>query len=123
MELKTLFDQIEKYHKKLGQHPVIDTPHQRMQRFRNVNLAIIAEVIELLDSMPWKPWRELDQSFWDTDNATREIVDILFFLGSVLEILEITPEQLIKKFEWVLKNNYERITNGYSKVEKGGSNE
>lgn len=118
MYLNDVFQQIEEYHKALGHNRPFDTMDQRMQSMRNSALALMMELAELVNSTPWKPWRSIADQPFDKDNATREMVDIVFFLVSICEELHITPQELEDKFIQVLKNNYARLDNGYSK--KGG---
>ena len=120
MHFNVIFQQIEEYHKALGHSRAFDTMEQRMQSMRNGSLALMMELAELVDSTPWKPWREIADQPFDKDNATREIVDIIFFLVQICEQLQITPFEIEDKFNNVLKNNYARLDNGYSK--KGGDN-
>jgi len=118
MNFDMMFRQIEEYHKQLGHNRPFDSMEQRMQSMRNSSLALIMELAELVDSTPWKSWRSIANQTFDKDNATREVVDIIFFLVSICEELHITPKEIEDKFVQVLKNNYARLDNGYSK--KGG---
>jgi len=118
MRFNTMFQLIEEYHKALGHNRPLDTLSQRMQSMRNSSLGLIMEVAELIDSTPWKPWRDIVDQEFDKDNAVREVVDIIFFLVSICEELHITPDEIENKFHQVLINNYTRLANGYSK--KGG---
>ena len=118
MRFDIMFTLIEEYHRALGHNRPLDTLSQRMQSMRNSSLGLIMEIAELIDSTPWKPWRDIVDQKFDKDNAVREIVDIIFFLVSICEELHITPDEIENKFHQVLKNNYTRLDNGYSK--KGG---
>jgi NTP pyrophosphatase (non-canonical NTP hydrolase) len=117
-----MFDQVQEYHTLLGQRRVFDSQAQKVASSRNIALAIMMELAELVDSIQWKPWRELADQPFDRENIKREIVDILFFLVAFCEDYEITGQELYDKFQWVLAHNYERLTNGYSKknFKKGG---
>jgi len=115
MHFKVIFTQIEKYHKELGHNRPFDSMEQRMQSMRNSSLALMMELAELIDSTPWKSWRNIADQTFDKDNAIREVVDIIFFLVSICEELHIKPEEIENKFVQVLKNNYARLDNGYSK--------
>lgn len=115
LTLKEAFKDIQEYHIALGyNYALLTNIYDRMQAWRNTHVAITQEVAELTDSVPWKPWRPVKQQTFDTNNARREIVDILFFLGSFCEILCIPPEALETEFKRVMANNYKRIDNGYN---------
>lgn len=121
MKIRTMFQLIEDYHKHLGHNRPFDTMPQRMQSMRNSALALMMELAELIDSTPWKPWRNIADQEFDKDNAVREVVDIVFFLVSICEELHITSEDFEIKFHEVISNNYKRLDNGYSL--KGGDAE
>jgi len=114
-----MFHRIESYHDDLGQRRAFATTEQQMESARTQALALMMEVAELVDSFPWKPWREVVTQTWDEENIKREVVDILFFLVGFCEVFNIRPHELMDKFDEVLKNNYLRLTNGYSKVGYG----
>jgi len=118
MKFSQMFKLIEDYHKILGHNRPFDTLEQRMNSFRNSSLALMMELAELVDSMPWKPWRSVEEQTYDIENAKREVVDILFFLVSLCEEMHVTAEDIEIKFHQVIANNYKRLDNGYSK--KGG---
>jgi dimeric dUTPase (all-alpha-NTP-PPase superfamily) len=113
-----MFRAIKSYHDELGHNMADGSLDQRMQSMRNSALALMIELAELVDSTPWKPWRPVKDQTFDKDNAVREAIDILFFLVSICEELHITPQELEKKFEQVMTNNFARLDSGYSK--KGG---
>ena len=114
MDFKEVFNQIEAYHKDLGYDYTNTTLEERMQYFRNNALALSQEVAELVDSTPWKPWRFVEDQKFSIPNATREIIDCIFFLGAIREILNIYPDELENMFKMVLKHNYIRIDNKYN---------
>lgn len=117
MEFEAMMKQIESYHGALGQRRAYDTPLQKMQSVRNLSLALMMELAELVDSLPWKPWREIEDQPFDIDNVKREMIDIIFFLGAIREDLGITPEELVVTYKDVMINNTKRLTDGYSKLD------
>lgn len=123
MDIKQIFEEIEKYHNTLGYHdrdPMTTKRHQ--ERLRQIGLALFVEVGELVDSLPWKPWRAHRDQQYLKDNALREIVDIVFFLVAMCELLDFTAEDFIEKYNYILKHNYIRLAAGYNNPEeiKGG---
>lgn len=115
-----MFNDVRNYHTQLGQRRVFDSQAQKVASSRNIALAIMMELAELVDSIQWKPWREICDQPFDRENIKREIVDIIFFLVAFCEDYDITGEELYSKFQWVLSHNLERLENGYSKIMKGG---
>lgn len=113
LTLKAMFNAIKVYHLRLAKPP--RTRAESMDKYRDYCLALHAEVTELLDSAPWKPWRPDDYEPTDFENIKEEIVDILFFLGNIMETMAIIPHDIEKKFHEKLEENYNRIERGYSK--------
>jgi dimeric dUTPase (all-alpha-NTP-PPase superfamily) len=114
MSLAETFYSIKKYHEALGYDYTNATPEEKMQHFRNHALALYQEVAEIIDSTPWKPWRSIEDQKFHMQNVPKEIVDCIFFLGSISEILDISPEELNITFNKVLADNYSRIATGYN---------
>jgi len=112
--LTEMFQQMKDYHIKLGYDFANATIDERMNAIRDKSLALNQEVAELVDSFPWKPWRSINSQPWDTVNAMEEIVDILFFLGEIMEAAWIDHTMLEDVFEYKLKENYDRIKRGYN---------
>lgn len=114
MSLIEIFQDIKKYHKALGYDYTNITPEEKMQHLRNNALALNQEVAELVDSVPWKPWRSIKDQPYNLDNVAEEIIDCIFFLGAIREILEISSEELDEAFDDVLAKNYGRIESEYN---------
>lgn len=117
LQLTAMFDSIKRYHSELGfpkfvmgQHHLADC----MGEFRDIAVALNQEVAELVDSLPWKPWRDAADQNTDLPNFLIEMVDIFFFLGSLLEITGIAPQQLEEAFYAKMAENYDRIHRGYN---------
>lgn len=114
-----IFGAIEEYHKELGYPPAHgDEIHlPTMSKIhRELCLALVMEVSELVDSIPWKPWRPYDYKSWDLTNSSEEINDCMFFLGSIRENLGRNPHELADIFERKLIENKRRILIGYNKA-------
>lgn len=115
MYFSEAFDLIHEYHTRLGYPKESESDKELYQQFRDLIVALNQEVAELCDSFPWKPWRPLASQTRDTENAIMEMVDIFFFMGSILELFEISPMQLEEMLHSKLAENYNRIQRGYNK--------
>lgn len=111
---KEIYGAIQEYHQKLG-YPVIN-PHIpcQLEQHRDLCLAMHAEVTELLESVPWKPWRDSSYKRVDKVNMAEEIIDILFFCNSICELWYIDHNDLAKMLERKLVENNRRISMGYN---------
>ena len=106
---------IMEYHKQLG-YPITECAlSDRVAQHRQFCLAIHAETTELLDAVPWKPWRPVGYKPVDKVNVAEEIVDILFFCTSICEIWGIPAAMLGTMLENKLIENRRRIAIGYNK--------
>lgn len=114
MEITKMFQLIEDYHKTLGYHMRDVELPTRMENIRQGGLALHMEVAELIDSFPWKPWRNTNDQPWSPSNAKIEIVDCLFFLGFIMEAADIHVDEIEIIFTAKLRENYDRIKCGYS---------
>lgn len=116
MKLQEMFKQIEDYQISLGGDIREASDQEKLDCARICSLALYQEVAELVDSFPFKPWREVSDQTMDVDNMEREVIDIIFFLAQITRCFGIEGQDLVERFDKVLANNKERIQNGYSKV-------
>lgn len=107
---------IKAYHSKLGYPKVECADSERIAQHRQFCLAIQAETTELLDAVPWKPWRPENYKDPDLLNVKEEVVDIVFFLTSICEVWGIDFADLGDILERKLIENNRRILNGYNKA-------
>ena len=115
LSFQSVFNLIENYHKELGYNDRVDcdNPAHRIERARHISLALYQEVAELVDSFPWKPWREPKDQVYDRSNIKVELVDLIFFITAIMEIFDITPGEMELQFKAKLRENYDRIRRGY----------
>lgn len=110
-----IFETLRDYHKQLGYPHIGGSPEEDRRQHCEFCLALHAETTELLDAVPWKPWRPVDYKQPDRTNIAEEIVDIMFFLGSIRELWAISSVELSEVFERKLIENKRRILIGYNK--------
>jgi len=85
---------------------------QRQQWMLNYCRALMQEAAELTDCMPWKWWASYQK--FDKQNARVEIVDLLHFLISLAQVMEITPEDLFDLYTKKHRLNLSRQDAGYA---------
>lgn len=82
-------------------------------------MAAVAELVEFLDEVPWKPWAstlELDRRA-----AIGEIVDAMHFIGNLLRLLDVRGDELTAAYKAKQLKNLQRQIDGYDgKKEKCG---
>lgn len=90
----------------------------RIDYFRDITLALVKEVMEALDEVPWKPWRSIFEQSLNTKKAVYEICDILVFTIVLYLILE-SPISLEEAMGQTLAKIEKRIKEeGYGRKEK-----
>lgn len=100
----------------LNQRIGVDTSHltdeERQKWVLNYCRAMTQEVAELTDSVPWKWWAKYQK--FDKQNARVEVVDLLHFLISLAQVLEMTPEDIYEAYTKKHKVNLARQDSGYT---------
>jgi len=94
----------------------VDTDHlddsKRQQWMLNYCRALTQEAAELTDCMPWKWWASYQK--FDKQNARVEIADLLHFLISLAQVMEITPDELFDLYTKKHRLNLARQDSGYT---------
>jgi len=83
--------------------------------------ALHDEVNELSNSCHWKWWSKdvkenpslMFKGIKDEGNAKIEAIDILHFLISIFQVLDMTPDDIINVYRMKHQNNIHRQNNGY----------
>jgi len=88
------------------------TDEQRQQWLLNYCRAMSQEIAELTDCVPWKWWAKYQQ--FDRQNARVEIVDLLHFLVSLAQVLEMTPDDIFEAYGKKHQVNLARQQSGYT---------
>jgi len=96
---------------RIGVDTVHMTDEQRQQWVLNYCRAMSQEVAELTDSVPWKWWAKYQK--FDKQNARVEVVDLLHFLISLAQVLEMTPDDIYEAYAKKHQVNLARQDSGY----------
>ena len=109
-------DELFRLQKELNQRIGVDTDHmtdaERQRWLLDYTRAISQEIAELVDSVPWKWWSKY-QTF-DRQNARVEVVDMLHFLISIAQVLELSPEEIFEAYAKKHRVNLQRQDSGYA---------
>jgi len=97
---------------RIGVDTAAMTDEQRQQWTLQYCRAMSQEVAELTDCVPWKWWAKY-QTF-DRQNARVEIVDLLHFLVSLAQVLEMTPDDIFEAYSKKHQVNLARQESGYT---------
>ena len=110
-KLEEIFRLQEALNRRLGVDTQNMTDEQRQQWVLNYCRAMTQEVAELTDSVPWKWWAKYQK--FDKQNARVEVIDLLHFLISIAQVLEMTPDDFYDAYAKKHKVNLERQESGY----------
>ena len=109
--LAELFRLQKQLNKRIGVDTERMSKAKRQQWVLNYCRAMSQEVAELTDCVPWKWWANYQK--FDRQNARVEIVDLLHFLISLAQVMEITPEELFEAYMKKHRVNFTRQESGY----------
>ena len=109
-------DELFRLQKLLNQRIGVDTDRmtetERQQWLLNYCRAMNQEISEVTDSVPWKWWAKY-QTF-DRQNARVEVVDLLHFLISAAQVLELSADEVFQAYTKKHQVNLDRQSSGYT---------
>lgn len=81
--------------------------------------ALVAELVELLQEVQWKPWANDRGKITDRDAALTEFVDIMHFLGNLALALDLDHADIAERYLGKVQVNRERQSRegGYDAVD------
>ena len=82
-------------------------------RTKQLVLAAIVELAEVLDETNWKPWKNPSPSKPDRELICGEIVDVLHFVVNLCIVWEMGSDELLEKFRAKHAVNMRRQLEGY----------
>lgn len=88
------------------------TDQNRIEVARTMALALIVEAQEVLQALPWKPWKPEGYKEPDFDNFVEEIADLFFFMNHLLNIFGLSWVQVEEAFHKKLMENKRRKKDG-----------
>jgi len=115
MPTRDKLDEIFRLQGELNLRIGVDTVHmndaERQQWMLNYCRAMSQEIAELTDCVPWKWWAKYQK--FDRQNARVEIVDLLHFLISLAQVMELTPDDIFEAYTKKHQVNLARQDSGY----------
>ena len=118
-KLNEIFQMQEALNLKIGVDTASMTDEQRQQWVLNYCRAMTQEIAELTDSVPWKWWAKYQK--FDKQNARVEVIDLLHFLISIAQVLEMTPEDFYAAYAKKHQVNLDRQASGYQTKDENDS--
>lgn len=103
--------QIESFKK----DPYAITSSGDMSYIRDMSLALIAEIFEMLNEAPWKPWTT-NAAPINKDLFMKEMVDVWCFFMNLMLAVDMTPEELYELYTKKIKVNAQRQLDGYDGI-------
>lgn len=113
MRLNELIQRVKKQQDKMGYSKYTESSlENRMDYLRDLVLALNVELVEMLQNVPWKPWKPVYEQTLNSKEAEREFSDVFVFLiGICLTInpvmdLEKVLLETLEKVDKRIENNY-----------------
>jgi dimeric dUTPase (all-alpha-NTP-PPase superfamily) len=88
------------------------TDGDRQRWMLNYCRAMNQEIAELTDCVPWKWWAKYQR--FNRQNARVEIVDLLHFLVSLAQVMELAPDDIFEAYTKKHRVNLARQDSGYT---------
>lgn len=86
------FELLAQFHVKIGSPNVVVGPEGIRQQFNEYVSAIVSELSEVQNEVPWKPWKDIsldDIKNLDRDKIAKELFDITVLVNSIGELFGI----------------------------------
>jgi len=110
-QLHELFQMQKALNERIGVHTESMSEEEKIKWILNYSRAVIQEIAELTDSVPWKWWANYQK--FEVQNARVEVVDLLHFVISLAQVLGMDADDVFEAY--VKKNavNFRRQESGY----------
>lgn len=100
--------------KAYGMEPLQLEGEERIQFFKDMKLALEAELQEAMDEMGWKPWAT--SKHWNEEAVKGELIDAWHFFMNLLLVAGMTPDELYSRYVAKRTKNIKRQEHGYDGV-------
>ena len=110
--LKDMFALQGQLNRRIGVNTTALPEEEKTEWVLNYCRAMSQEIAELTDSVPWKWWAKY-QTF-DKQNARVEVIDMLHFLISLAQVLDMSAEDVHDLYCRKHRVNQERQDTGYT---------
>ena len=118
-KLDKIFEMQEKLNCRIGINLDDLGDDEKIKWILNYSRALQQEVSELIDSVPWKWWAKYQK--FDKQNARVEVVDIMHFLVSIAQVLDMSADDIFDAYCKKNAINHERQDSGYVTKNKDDS--
>ena len=111
-KLEEIFKMQYELNKRIGIDSEALSEEERIKWTLNYIRALQQEAAELTDSLPWKWWAKYQK--FDIQNARVEVVDMLHFLVSIAEVLDMKSDDFYQAYLKKNQINHKRQDSGYT---------
>lgn len=105
--LETMFEKQIMLQRQLGVYPTLYDE----QYIKDMTLAAMVELTEILNETPWKPWKK--QQSLNPDKYLEEVADLMHFIINLCLVANITPDMLYEAYSNKNKVNQDRNKGRY----------
>lgn len=112
-KLEAIFTLQAELNRRIGVFPSAMSAEEKIKWVLNYSRAMQQEIAELIDSVPWKWWAKYQK--FDEQNARVEVIDLLHFLVSAAQVLDLSADDLYESYRKKNQVNHKRQSAGYVK--------
>jgi dimeric dUTPase (all-alpha-NTP-PPase superfamily) len=106
-----LFRMQQSLNERIGVHTKGMSEEEQTRWVLNYTRAMLQEIAELTDSVPWKWWAKYQK--FDAQNARVEVVDLFHFLISLAQVLGMSSDDVFAAYVKKNEVNFKRQEEGY----------
>ena len=119
-KLEIMFSLQEKLQNSLGNNLKDLSWEKKVEKFKEMFIALLDEQNEALNRLAWKPWKKYEKIDLNEEENLElyfEILDSWFFLINQCLIFGLDAKKFFNLYIAKHKENIDRISRGYSKVQ------
>src|SRR4051812_1053231 len=111
-QLCELFRMQKALNERIGGETAAMSEEEKIKWILNYCRAMMQEISELTDSVPWKWWAKYQK--YDEQNARVEVVDLFHFLISLAQVLGMSADDVFNAYVKKNEVNFKRQDSGYA---------
>jgi len=110
--------ELRKYQQSLGYGKDNASIKEKMDNVRLNSLSMVIELGEMLQELPHKPWRAIEDQVYNSRLALEEYIDVIFFVLNINIAMDWRYADVLIAYDLKMRKNKNRITTGYNTIQE-----